>query len=154
MKVEKDLVVSMHYSLRDDDGTLLDSSEGKDPLQFIFGNGMIIPGLERALEGKQAGDSLEVAVAPADGYGEYDDKRVISVEKSQFQDGTDIRLGMQVQASDPEGGTLVFSVTSVEGESVTLDGNHPLAGRALNFSVSVEDVRKATSEELDHGHVH
>ena len=154
MKIAEKLVVSMDYTLKNNSGEILDTSEGKGPLRFIFGSGMIIPGLEKELEGKAAGDTLDVTVQPADGYGEYDEKRIIEVGKDQFPEDTDIQEGMQVQAQDPEGRQIIFTVNSIADDKVTLDGNHPLAGEVLNFSVTIGDVRNATKEELDHGHVH
>ena len=154
MKIAEKLVVSMDYTLKNDSGEVLDASEGKGPLSFIFGSGMIIPGLEKELEGKETGDALDVSVQPADGYGEYDKDRIIEVEKDQFPKDQDIQEGMQVQAQDPEGRQIIFTVSSISDDKVTLDGNHPLAGQVLNFSVSIGEVREATKEELEHGHVH
>ncbi|NQT58996.1 MAG: peptidylprolyl isomerase [Bacteroidetes bacterium] len=154
MKIAEKLVVSMDYTLKNDSGKILDTSEGKDPLRFIFGAGMIIPGLEKELEGKETGEKLDVSVQPAEGYGEYDESRIIEVGKEQFQEDSDIQKGMQVQAQDPEGRQIIFTVSSISDDKVTLDGNHPLAGQVLNFSVEIGEVREATKEEMEHGHVH
>lgn len=152
MIVEKDRVVSIDYSLRDNNGNLIDSSEGSDPLEYLHGNGNIIPGLEKALAGKKAGDKLTCSIAAADAYGERDDSLIFKVNKSEFE-GADIEVGMQFEAHGEEGAQIV-TVVGIEGEEVTIDANHPLAGETLNFDVKVVDVREATSEELEHGHVH
>jgi FKBP-type peptidyl-prolyl cis-trans isomerase SlyD len=154
MQISDKHVVSMNYTLKDDQGVVLDTSENRDPLQFIVGSGMIIPGLEKELHGKEKGDTLSVTVEPKDGYGEYDETQMVTVTKGQFQEGLDIKTGMQVQAQSPDGAIQILTVKEVEGDNVTLDANHPLAGQTLHFDVQVEDVREATEEELEHGHVH
>lgn len=152
MQIAKHAVVSIHYTLRDDQGTVLDSSSGKDPLLYMQGVGNLIPGMEEGLEGKQKGDKVEIKVSPEKGYGERMETLVQKVPRSQFGE-QEVRKGMQFQAQTSQG-TQVVTVTDVGLESVTVDGNHPLAGVALNFSVEVMDVRNATKEEMDHGHVH
>jgi FKBP-type peptidyl-prolyl cis-trans isomerase SlyD len=132
---------------------LIDSSSEGDPLAYMHGQGQIVPGLERALDGKCAGESLAVTVAPADGYGERDQDLVMVVSRAQFERPEELAVGLQVQVSGPEGDS-VARVTAVEGDEVTLDSNHPLAGMRLSFSITVRDVRAATAEELRHGHVH
>jgi FKBP-type peptidyl-prolyl cis-trans isomerase SlyD len=154
MQIAENHVVSMNYTLKDDAGNVLDTSEGKEPLSFLYGKGMIIPGLEKALEGKKKGDTLQVTVQPEDGYGAYNDQAIGEVSKDNFQDGMEPKVGLQVQAQDPNGGVQIFTITEVKDESVVLDGNHPLAGQVLHFDVDVADVREATEEELEHGHVH
>lgn len=154
MQISDKHVVSMNYTLKDDQGTVLDTSENREPLKFIYGSGMIIPGLEKELEGKEKGDELSVTVEPKDGYGEYDETRMVDVAKSQFQEGTEIKEGMQVQAQDQNGGVQILTVKEVDDDSVKLDANHPLAGQTLHFDVQIDDVREASKEELDHGHVH
>ncbi len=154
MQIDQNTVVTMHYTLSDDEGAVIDSSSGKEPLSFIFGSGTIIPGLEYALKGKSSGDSFAVTVAPDEGYGLYDEQRVVNVSRAQFQEGAEIEEGMQVQAGTEDGGAVLLIVTEVDGDQITLDGNHPLAGKNLNFQVTVEAVREATEEELSHGHVH
>ncbi|HAZ41283.1 MAG TPA: peptidylprolyl isomerase [Methylococcaceae bacterium] len=153
MQIENQKVVSIHYTLTNEAGQVLDSSENQEPLAYIHGHGNIIPGLENALAGLSKGEKLKVTVAPADGYGERDDSMVQAVPRSAFQGVDDITPGMQFQAQSPEGIQLV-TVVSVEGDEVTLDGNHPMAGITLIFDVEITDVRDATAEELDHGHVH
>jgi FKBP-type peptidyl-prolyl cis-trans isomerase SlyD len=152
MIVEKDRVVSIDYTLRDNGGNLIDSSDGSEPLTYLHGNGNIIPGLEKELAGKKAGDSLKCVIAAADAYGERDDSLVFKVAKKEF-DGADVEVGMQFEAHGEEGAQVV-TVVAVEGDEVTIDANHPLAGEQLHFDVKVTDVREATAEELEHGHVH
>lgn len=153
MKIEKNKVVSMHYTLKNGDGEVIDSSAGKDPLAFIHGLGMIIPGLEKELDGKTTGDKLNVEVEPAEAYGDRDDNLIQKVPREQFEGAGDIQKGMQFQV-ETQMGPLVVVVVDVDDKEVTIDGNHPLAGVKLFFEVEVTEVRDATPEELDHGHVH
>ena len=154
MQISDKHVVSMNYTLKDDQGTVLDTSENRDALKFIVGSGMIIPGLEKELHGKETGDKVSVTVEPKDGYGEYDATQMIQVSRSQFQEGTEIKTGMQVQAQSQDGQIQILTIKDVDDDNVTLDANHPLAGQTLHFDVQIEDVRPATEEELSHGHVH
>lgn len=154
MKIQKNSVVSFHYALTDDEGKNLDSSSGGDPLAYLHGAGNIIPGLEKALEGKSAGDSLKVPVVAAEGYGEVQQELIQEVPKTAFQGVDAIEVGMQFEAQTSQGGTVPVTVTAVTDEMVTVDGNHPLAGVNLNFDVSIEAVRKATEEEIAEGHSH
>jgi FKBP-type peptidyl-prolyl cis-trans isomerase SlyD len=149
MRITKNSVVSFHYTLNDPDGKLLDTSAGKDPFAYIHGNGMIVPGLEEEMEGRQKGDSLKVEVDAAKGYGEIDPSLVQRVAADKFG-GQQVEEGMQFQTPDHR----VWSVMEVKDGTVVLNGNHPLAGVTLHFSVEVTDVREATAEELSHGHVH
>ena len=153
MQIAQDRVVAIHYTLTSDSGEVLDSSTGGEPLAYLQGHGNLIPGLERELEGKQAGDKLTVRVAPADAYGQQDDSLIQDVPRSAFQGVADIQVGMQFQAQSNHGPRTV-TITKVASETVTVDGNHPLAGQHLNFDVEVATVRVATAEELEHGHVH
>ncbi|MCB0506104.1 MAG: peptidylprolyl isomerase [Cyclobacteriaceae bacterium] len=153
MVIAQNRVVTMHYTLKDEQGETIDSSQGHEPLAYIQGIGNIIPGLEDALEGKTKGDKLEVTIAPEDGYGERQENMVQKVAKSGFQGDEELVVGMQVQV-ETKNGPAIAMVSEIEGEDVTLDLNHPLAGVTLNFDVEVMDVREATDEELDHGHVH
>lgn len=153
MQIAKDLVASIEYTLTDDAGNVIDSSVGGEPLAYLHGAGNIIPGLEDALEGKKAGDTFKVNIAPADGYGEKNDGLMQVVPKEMFQGVDTIEVGMQFHAQTDHG-LQVITVAAVEGNNITVDGNHPLAGKNLNFDVKVVDVRAASAEELDHGHVH
>ena len=152
MQISKEKVVSIHYTLRDNSGTVLDSSEGNNPLLYIQGIGNLIPGMEEGLEGKAKGDKVEIKVSPEKGYGVRNDQMIQKVPRSAFG-GQEIHKGMQFQAGT-DNGSQVVTVTDVGLDSITVDGNHPLAGVELNFSVEVMEVREATSEELSHGHVH
>jgi FKBP-type peptidyl-prolyl cis-trans isomerase SlyD len=153
MAIARDSVVTMHYTLKDDAGATLDSSAGSDPIAYLHGHGNIVPGLERQLEGKSAGDKLNVQLAPADGYGEYHKELVQQVPLRAMKGVSKVTVGMRLQAQTPEGPRVV-TVTHVASDMVTIDGNHPLAGKSLNFEVEITDVRQATEEELSHGHVH
>ena len=153
MQIADKTVVSIHYTLTNADGETLDSSVGQDPLVYLHGSNNIIAGLEAALLGKSAGDSLQVSVEPGEGYGELRDELVQEVDRSAFQGVDEIDVGMQFMAQTPWGEQPV-TVVKVEGDNITLDGNHPLAGQVLNFDVEVVEIREASAEELDHGHVH
>lgn len=153
MRIENNSVVAIDYKLTDDAGQVLDTSEGRGPLSYLHGSGGIIPGLERELEGKSAGDQLQVAIAPADAYGHRNDSLQQEVPREQFEHVDDLRPGMQFRVDAPQG-PMVFTVVEVGDDMVTVDGNHPLAGVPLNFDVTVREVREATPDELAHGHVH
>ena len=153
MQIAQNSVVAFHYTLKNDSGEVLDSSEGRDPLTYMHGSGNIIPGLEKELEGKATGDKLQVAVTPEEGYGEIQEGLVQEVPRDAFQGVEDVQPGMQFQAQT-QGGPLMVTVTQVEGDTVTVDGNHPLAGQNLNFDVEIAEVREASEEEVEHGHVH
>jgi FKBP-type peptidyl-prolyl cis-trans isomerase SlyD len=153
VQIAADSVVLIHYTLKDDDGKVLDSSAGGDPLSYIQGHGSLVSGLEKALEGKTQGNRIAVTLSPAEGYGTRSDTLVQRVPKRSLQGAGEIRKGMQFQAQTDEG-VRVFTVTTIVGDMVTLDGNHPLADQTLHFEVEVIEVRGATAEELEHGHVH
>lgn len=152
--IGNDRVVSIHYTLTNSSGEVLDSSAGAEPLVYLHGAGNIIPGLENALNGRKSGDSLQVTVQPADGYGEQIDEMRQKVPVAMFEGVDELDVGMVFQTQTPDGQMQLVTVTAIEGGEVTVDGNHPLAGQVLHFDVSVEDVREATEEEIDHGHVH
>jgi len=145
--------VLIHYTLKDDAGAVIDSSAGAEPLAYIQGHGNLVAGLEKALEGKQDGDAVAVSVAPADGYGKYDAALIQRVPRRAMQGAGEIKKGMQFQARTDDG-MRMFTVTAVVGDMVTLDGNHPLADKTLHFDVQIVNVREATAEEQEHGHVH
>ena len=148
------LVVSMHYKLTDTDGNVLDSSEGSDPLNYLHGAGNIIPGLEKAMVGKVQGDNLQVKVEPAEAYGELDPQLVQIVDRAAFQGVENVDVGMSFEARGDDGQVQRIVVREVDGDKVTVDANHPLAGQQLHFDVQVVAVRDATEEEIAHGHVH
>lgn len=154
MTIKDNSAVSFHYTLTDDDGQQLDSSVGKEPLAYLHGAGNIIPGLENALTGKAVGDAMTVAVSAAEAYGEVQKELIQDVPRSSFQGIDEIEIGMQFEAQTGQGGAVPVTVTAVTDEMITVDGNHPLAGKNLNFDVTIEAVRDATEEELERGHVH
>lgn len=154
MKIAENCVVSIHYRLTDDDGEELDSSAEGEPLVYLHGADNIIPGLEDALEGRQAGEQLDVVVQPDDAYGPVDPEMVQAVPRSAFKGVDKLEPGMQFQMRGPEGQIQVVTVQEVGAKEVTIDANHPLAGQVLHFAVTVESVRVATAEEIEHGHVH
>ncbi|MEI9918360.1 MAG: peptidylprolyl isomerase [Bacteroidota bacterium] len=149
MQITKDKVASIHYTLRDGDGNILDTSSGREPLTYLQGAGNLIAGMEEGLEGKSKGDKFKLKIAPEKGYGVKDDQLVQKVPRSAFGDQK-IEKGMQFQTNQGQ----VVTVTETGLEAITVDGNHPLAGVELHFDVEVTDVRNATSEEISHGHVH
>ncbi|MFN3876530.1 MAG: peptidylprolyl isomerase [Flavobacteriales bacterium] len=149
MRIAKDTVVTFHYTLNDGDGRLLDTSAGREAFAYLHGAGMIVPGLEQELEGKAVGDCLQVEVPPEQGYGQLDAGLLQRVPIERFG-GQQVEEGMQFQTPDDQ----VWSVLEVKDGEVTLNGNHPLAGVTLHFSVEITGVRSATAEEIAHGHVH
>ena len=153
MQVQKNKVVAIDYKLTDAKGAMIDSSENHGPLTYIQGIGNLIPGLEKELEGKKTGDNLKVTIAAKDGYGERNDSLCQVVPRSQFESTEGLEVGMQFEV-ETEQGELVVSVTKIEGENVTVDGNHPLAGVELHFDVTIKSIRDASAEEIAHGHVH
>ena len=153
MKIERGRVVQMHYTLRDENGTTIESSDGRPPMAYLHGYGHIVPGLEKALDGCSAGLRTRVTVGPRDAYGEKDPNAVIRAARDDFPDGMTLAPGVEVQAETPDG-PITFTVVSVEENEAVLDANHPLAGMTLTFDVEVVGVREASADELAHGHVH
>lgn len=154
MKITKDHAVYFDYEVRNSRSELLDSSKaGENVMAYVHGHASIIPGLEKALEGKTIGDQLEVNVPPEEAYGPRDERRVGTVDRSIFPADVEIKPGMRFRATS-EHGTDSVIVTAIEGNTITVDSNHPLAGEALAFLVTIRDVRPATPEEIAHGHVH
>lgn len=152
-KVQNGVVVSMEYTLHVD-GELLDSSEGHGPLLFLAGYGNIIPGLENEMMGMKIGESKDVVVAPADGYGEYDEEAYLDVPRGQFPKEMKMEAGLELTVRDNAGQARYARIESIEGETVRLNFNHPLAGDELHFNVKVVALREPTDEELTHGHAH
>ncbi len=152
-RVEKDVVVSMDYTLNVD-GEVVDFSDKEEPLEYIQGHGQIIPGLERAMEGMQVGDSKEVNVPAQQAYGEVDPGAVVEVSRADFPPNVPIEVGTPLQVRNMDGQILDARISTIEGDKVKLDFNHPLAGKDLLFNVTVVGLRNATEEELEHGHVH
>ena len=143
----------MDYALKDDEGTMIDQSQPGQPMVYLHGHRNIIPGLEAALAGKLVGETAEVRVDPENGYGEVNPALEQVVPKERFQGVEDLQAGMQFQANTDQGPVSV-RVIKVEDDDVTVDGNHPLAGKHLNFNVTIQEVRAATEEEIAHGHIH
>ena len=151
--VQDGLVVSMDYKLTVD-GEVLDSSEDAGPLQFLAGYGNIVPGLEREMAGMKIGESKDVVVAPADGYGEFDEEAFMEVPRNEFPNDLQLEEGIELNVTDEDGQNQYARVENITDESVRIDFNHPLAGAELHFTVKVVALRDPTKEELDHGHVH
>ena len=150
MEISKNKVVTIDYTLTDDQNNLLDTSEGNQPLVYIQGRNNIIPGLESAMERKKTGDKFDVSVTPADGYGEYDMNRIMEVPREHLNEIEGLAVGMILQLQSQQG-VQMFRVKDIKPEQVLLDGNHPLAGQNLHFSISVVDIRNATEEEINRG---
>lgn len=149
MKIEKDKMVAINYTLTNKDGKVLDTSAGKSPLEYIHGNNMLITGLEKELEGKEEGTELHCVIEPKDAYGEIDERLIVQVPRSQFDDNMPIEVGMAFQAETQAGNYVLVRVTKIEQDTITVDGNHELAGVQLTFDVKIESVRDATEEELN-----
>lgn len=153
MQIAERCVASFHYTLTNDAGEVIDSSRGREPLAYLHGVGQIVPGLEEALAGRQAGDKFIVDVGPDEGYGPRHDGLIQQVPRAAFQGVDDLQVGMQFQAQGPQGALSVV-ISAIDGDLVTVDGNHPLAGETLHFDIEVTEVREASVEEVLHGHVH
>jgi len=154
MKVGKGTVVSIDYQLRLGDGTVIEASDPGNPLVYLHGEGFIVPGLERGLEGSAAGETRQVTVTPEDGYGERDEEGVQDIPRAAFPAGVQLRVGAELVTQGPDGEEVPFVIRELHEDKVVVDLNHPLAGKTLHFKVSVLEVRAASAEELAHGHVH
>ena len=154
MKITQNAAVVMHYTLTDDAGSVVDSSRDQDPLSYIHGSGGLIPGLAAELEGRCPGDQVHAVIPPELAYGDLEEDLIQVVPRSAFPGIEAIEVGMRFTASDQQGQQQTVSVTEVEADEVTVDGNHPLAGQTLHFDVEILSVRAATEEEIDHGHLH
>ena len=152
--IKKDSVVGLSYILKNENGEELDRFESATPLAYMHGHGQIVLGLENVLEGLAVGDKKEVTVTPQEGYGEVQPELKMKVGRDKFPADVNIERGMQFSSKIEDGREIPFTVQTIEGDDVLLDGNHPLAGETLHFSVEVVEVRPATAEELQHGHVH
>jgi len=153
MIIAKESVVTMNYTLKNDGGEIIDTSEGREPLVYLHGVGALIPGLEKELEGKVAEDKVAIVITPENAYGTRRDDLVRAVSKDGFQGEEELTEGMRVQL-DTEQGPAIAVVLKISEEEVTLDLNHPLADMTLHFDVEITDVRTATADEIAHGHVH
>jgi FKBP-type peptidyl-prolyl cis-trans isomerase SlyD len=154
MKIAKGNVVGIDYSLHLGDGQVVDASDPGDPLTYLHGEGQIVPGLESALEGLESGAQKQVVVAPAEGYGEHDPRGIQQVPRAAFPPGFEPQVGMELTAEGPNGDPVPFAIREVKPDSITIDLNHPLAGKTLHFDVTVREVRAASAEEIEHGHAH
>ena len=151
MKIEKDTVVTMRLRVADDKGQLI--QDGKEPVSYLHGgHGNTLPAIEKALEGKQAGEKVDLLLPPADGFGEIDPALLRTLPKRDFPPG--VKVGGELQLPGPNGEPQVFTVAKIKGDTVHLDGNHPLAGRTLRLSIAITEVRMASGEEIAHGHAH
>jgi len=153
MQIGSQKAVTIEYTLKDDAGEVLDTSDGRKPLTYLHGVGSLVPGLEKALEGKSAGETITVTLSPDEGYGARDERLVRKLPVRKLREAAHVQVGGRYAADTPDGPRLVL-VTELHGDYVTVDANHPLAGMSLHFSVKVVEVREATPEELAHGHVH
>jgi FKBP-type peptidyl-prolyl cis-trans isomerase SlyD len=153
MNIARRKAVALDYKLTLDGGIVVDASEKGRPLWYLHGEGNIIAGLERELEGLKAGDEKTVVVQPADGYGVYDDTKVQTVPKAQFPAGS-FSIGDEIVATAPGGQEVPARITGSDGKNFTVDFNHELAGKVLHFAIKVVEVREPTKQELQHGHVH
>jgi FKBP-type peptidyl-prolyl cis-trans isomerase SlyD len=152
MKIADKKAVAIEFTLKDDKSEVIETSVGKDPLWYLQGMGNLVPGLEKALDGKDVGETVDVSLSAADAYGERDEAEIRNVPLRKFK-AQRIQVGGRYQIQGPDGLSVV-TVLSVSGDYARVDGNHPLAGKALTFVCKVIDVRDATEDELQHGHVH
>lgn len=152
LTIQPNTHVVLDYELRDDEGNLLDASEadGGEPIQYVHGYGMIVPGLESALVGLRAGDEREVLVPAEAGYGEYDESLVLQIDRAEFPDPKEVEVGDEFIAESPDGDEVTMNVVEVREDIVVVDADHPLAGMTLRYSVKVRDVRQATDDEIQH----
>ncbi len=153
MQISNNTAVTIHYTLTSDTGEEIDSTRGSEPMVYLHGNNNIIGGLEKALHSKNAGDKVNVRVEPSDAYGEYNDQMVQVISRAMFDGIDQLSVGMQFHAAvNSDSG--VVTITKIDGDEITIDSNHPLAGQALNFDVEIVNVRLATKDEISHSHVH
>jgi FKBP-type peptidyl-prolyl cis-trans isomerase SlyD len=153
MRIEKNSVVTIDFTLRDVDGDVLESSEENGPLVYMHGTGELPPGIERALEGKSAGEKIDVTVEPEEGYGEYNEELVQEIARDELEGMEDIELGHVLEV-EIESETLLVTVVGIEDDHIVVDGNNPFAGQTIQFQGNVLGVRAPTTEEVEHGHVH
>ncbi|KJV05916.1 FKBP-type peptidyl-prolyl cis-trans isomerase [Methylocucumis oryzae] len=153
MRIADKMAVSIHYTLTNDEGEVIDSSDGNEPLVYLHGYGNIISGLEAALTDKAVGDKLNVRIEPEDAYGLFYEDRIQVIPRAMFEGINELAVGMQFHA-DVSSGPGVVTIVDIDGDDITIDGNHPLAGVPLTFAVEIIDIRPAADEELAHGHIH
>jgi FKBP-type peptidyl-prolyl cis-trans isomerase SlyD len=153
MTITHGSVVLFDYTLTDQEKEVIDSSSEGGPLAYLHGEGQIVKGLEKAMEGRKAGDALQIMVSPSEGYGLHDPSKIVVVPTDEIEGGDELEVGMQLETESDEGEQTVV-ISMIEGNNVTIDGNHPLAGMPLHFDIKIREVRAATKEEIEHGHVH
>lgn len=154
MAIEQNKVVTMNFTLKDDEGNVLDSTEKGGPFSYISGNNMVLPKLEDTVGGMLIGSKKNLKLEAKDGYGKYNEDALQVVGKENFPEDFVLEVGMEYMASGPDGVQMPFTICNIDGEEITIDFNHPLAGKNLNFDIELLNVRDATAEELSHGHVH
>ncbi|WP_308367837.1 MULTISPECIES: peptidylprolyl isomerase [unclassified Microbulbifer] len=154
MKIANHSVVEMHYTLKDADGTVIDSSADGEPLKYLQGVGNIIPGLEQEMLDKSIGDKFTAVIPPEEAYGPQNPELIQTLPRSAFGGVDKLEVGMAFRAQSTEGQPIEVEIIDIDGDQVTINGNHPLAGVELHFDIEVVSVREATPEEIDHGHVH
>lgn len=154
MSFKKDQVVSFHYTVTNEHGTVVDDSRGNEPLAILAGRGQILPKLEEALNEMELNEKRNITLAAADAYGEFSEDAIQKASRSNFPEGTQLETGMEFMAAMEDGHQMPFVISKIEGDEVTVDFNHPLAGQALTFDVELMEIRDASAEELEHGHVH
>ncbi len=153
LTIQKNCVVSFDFTLSDEEGTLMDSSKGQEPLVYLHGFKALIPGLENALEGKREGDDFKVVITPDQAYGNRDEDLVYEIDREEVAHLPNLNVGMELEV-DSDDESVVMTIVQINDNSVVLDANHPLAGVTLNFDIQVLNVRQATADEISHGHVH
>ena len=154
MPLAQNKAITFNYTLKDDEGNILDTTKGSSPFSFLSGNGQILPKLEDAMSGMLLGSKKKVEVDATDAYGEYNEEAVQIVERSNFPTDVDLQPGMQFVTNSPDGHQMPFIISEIKEDSITIDFNHPLAGKNLEFDVELLDIRDATAEEIAHGHIH
>lgn len=154
MSIKPNQVYSINFTLKDEEGEIIDSTQKGQPMSFISGQGLLIPRLEEEIGSMIIGSKKTVVLSPEEAYGEYEDEAVQTVTRADFPDDAELEIGMEFYTNTPEGEELPFVITDIEGDNITIDFNHPLAGMTLTFDIELVNVREATPEELAHGHVH
>lgn len=154
MSIEVNKVVTLNYTLTDEEGNVLDSTKDGNSFSYLTGKSQIIPKLEEEVSTMIIGGKKNVKIDAANAYGEYDENAQKQVKRSEFPEGAEVKEGNRYVANSPDGKQMPFTINKVEGEDITIDFNHPLAGKNLEFAVELVDIRDATEEELNHGHVH
>ena len=154
LTIQKNNVVSIDYTLKNDEGTLIDTSTGKSPLVYLHGIGTLIPGMENALEGKAEGDEFKIVISPDDAYGNHNKNLLHKVNRADLAHLPNLAVGMELEVKTEEGQPIIMTIVELSDDFAVLDGNHPLAGQTLHFEIQVRNIREASAEEISHGHVH